>query len=67
MVLRESVWLCSFTALHYALLNNQTETAMALVEASADVGCTSNDGYGWGCILVLLGCQNEGRTVLLHG
>jgi hypothetical protein len=62
-----SLWLCSLTALHYALLNSQTETAVALVEAGADVGCTSNDGYGWGCILLLSGCHNEGRTVRLHG
>ena len=38
-----SLWLCSLTALHYALLNSQTETAVALVEAGADVHCKSKD------------------------
>jgi hypothetical protein len=39
------VWLCRFTALHYALNNGHTETAMGLVKAGADVHCKDNDGY----------------------
>jgi hypothetical protein len=38
--------LCRWTALHSASRNGHTETAMALVEAGADVHCKANDGYG---------------------
>jgi hypothetical protein len=51
------VWLCRRTALHLASLNGHTETALALVEAGADVHCKDNDGYGslfLGCMLVAL-------------
>ncbi len=42
-------WLCRRTALHLASiawLNGRTDTAMALVEAGADVHCKDNDGCG---------------------
>ncbi len=42
------------TALHLASLNGHTVLAVVLVEASADVHCNCNNGYGSrGCILVL--------------
>ncbi len=40
------LWLCRRTALHDALLNGHTETAMALVKAGADVHGKENNGYG---------------------
>ncbi len=43
---RACAWLRRWTALHYALLNGHTETAMALVAAGADVHCTNKRGYG---------------------
>jgi hypothetical protein len=55
--------LCRWTALHSASLDGHTETAMALVEAGADVHCKDNDGYGYGsrgCILVSLVCHRSG-------
>ena len=39
-------WPCRDTALHLASCDGHTETAMALVEAGADVHCKDNDGYG---------------------
>ncbi len=39
--------LCRWTAVHWASQNGHTETAMALVEAGADVHCKANEGYGW--------------------
>ena len=46
-------WLCRWTVVHYASQNGHTETAMALVEAGADVHCKANDGCGpSGCIVV---------------
>ena len=38
-------WVCSRTALHSASSSGHTETAMALIEAGADVHCKTNDGY----------------------
>ena len=38
-------WVCSRTALHSASSSGHTETAMALIEAGADVHCKDNDGY----------------------
>ncbi len=38
--------LCRRTALHVASSKGHTETAMALVNAGADVHCKTNDGYG---------------------
>jgi hypothetical protein len=56
--------LCRWTALHYALSDGRTETALALVKAGADVHVKNNDGYGSsGCILVSLGRHSAGRTV----
>jgi hypothetical protein len=40
------VWLCSWTALHWASRSAKTETAMALVNAGADVHCKDSAGYG---------------------
>jgi hypothetical protein len=55
---------CRYTALHWASQNGKTETAMALVEAGADVRCKNNEGYGSrGCILVPLNRHSAGRTV----
>ncbi len=60
--------LCRRTALHWASENGKTKTAMALVEAGADVHCKANDGYGsWGCILVSLVHHSGGRMVRLLG
>jgi hypothetical protein len=54
-------WLCRRTALHRASLNGHTETAMALVEAGADVHCKTNDGYGsGGCIVMSLVRRQNG-------
>jgi hypothetical protein len=56
-----AVWLCRRTALHLALLNGHTETAMALAKAGVDVHCKDDDGYGFsGFILVLLVCRRAG-------
>ncbi len=38
------LWLCRWTALHYASQKGHTETAMELVKAGADVHCTNNIG-----------------------
>ncbi len=38
---------CRRTALHSSSRNGHTETAMALVEAGADVHSKTNKGYGW--------------------
>ncbi len=40
------VWLRRLTALHLALLNGHTKTAIALVKAGADVHCKATDGCG---------------------
>ncbi len=39
--------LCRGTALHLASYNGHTETAIALVEAGADVHCKANNGCGF--------------------
>ena len=36
--------LCRWTALHWASLQGNTKTAMALVKAGADVRCKADDG-----------------------
>ncbi len=47
MAFRKRVcWLRSNTALHLASTFGSTETALALVEAGADVHGQNNDGYG---------------------
>jgi hypothetical protein len=38
-------WLCRDMALHLASERGHTETALALVEAGADVHCKDKDGY----------------------
>ncbi len=61
-------WLGRRTALHWASSNGHTETALALVQAGADVHGKNSLGYGSrGCILVLLGCHCAGRTVRPFG
>ncbi len=40
------VWLCRDAALHLASDQGHTQTALALVEAGADVHCKDKDGYG---------------------
>jgi hypothetical protein len=59
-------WLCRMTALHAALNNGHTATALALVTAGADVHCKTNFGYGCsGCILVsvvFLHCGADGPS-----
>jgi hypothetical protein len=59
--------LCRKTALHRASQEGHTATAMALVEAGADVRCKTNDGYGSALGLharVVVGSpQCEGLTV----
>ena len=54
-------WLCRRTALHDASQNAHTETALALVEAGADVHGKANDGCGFsGCIGVSVGLPRCG-------
>ncbi len=60
------LWLCRRTALHLASQNGHTETALALVEAGADVHCKANHGCGCsGGILVsvVLPQYGGGRSV----
>ena len=54
------------TTLHYASQNSQTETAMALVEAGADVN--RKDGYGCGLRLYrrVVGLSQRGGVPSLH-
>ncbi len=63
-------WLCRRTALHFALNNDHTETALALalVKAGADVHCKAKNGCGFsGCILVLLVSPMRGGRAVRSG
>ena len=56
-----AVWLCRWTALHFASQKGHTETALALVKAGADVHCKTNAGCdSRGCILVSLNRHSVG-------
>ncbi len=50
-----AVWLCRLSVLHYTSLTGHTETALALVEAGADVHCKSDKG---GCSVLHLASWN---------
>ncbi len=55
--------LCRMTAVHWASQEGYTETAMALVEAGADVHCKANNGCGSrGCIVVSLVRHSAGAA-----